>query len=123
MEIQPDQELHHEIFGSILDQTEMTPFLLQPATDYFSSLRQASKMMANRGFDTLGSDKLRPSERERAAHYIRLAYDYCFKGLFPFVSRQLEGLIVLQSPNEALYRTCLSSVAGAGAILMDRSFK
>ena len=123
MEIQPDQELHHEIFGSILDQTEMTPFLLQPATDYFSSLRQASKMMANRGFDTLGSDKLRPSERERAAHYIRRAYDYCFKGLFPFVSRQLEGLIALQSPNEALYRTCLSAVAGVGAILMDRSFK
>jgi hypothetical protein len=39
MSIQPDQELHHAIFGSILDQTEMTPFLLQPATDYFTSIR------------------------------------------------------------------------------------
>jgi hypothetical protein len=31
------QELLHEIFGSILDRTEMTPFLLLPATDYASS--------------------------------------------------------------------------------------
>ena len=102
METQPEQELHHEIFGSILDQTEMTPFLLQPATDYFSSLRQASKMMANRGFDTLGSDKLRPSERERASQYIRRAYDYSLKALFPFVTPQLDRLSSLHSPNEAI---------------------
>ena len=123
MEIQPDQELHHEIFGSILDQTEMTPFLLQPATDYFSSLRQASKMMANRGFDTLGSDKLRPSERERASQYIRRAYDYSFKALFPFVTPQLDRLSSLHSPNEAIYRACLTAIAEAAAVLNDRSFK
>jgi uncharacterized protein (TIGR04562 family) len=123
MDIQPEQELHHEIFGSILDQTEMTPFLLQPATDYFSSLRQASKMMANRGFDTLGSDKLRPSERERASQYIRRAYDYSFKALFPFVTPQLDGLSSLHSPNETLYRACLTAIAEAAAVLNDRSFK
>ena len=46
-----NQELYHEIFGSILDRTEMTPFLLLPARDYQSSLTQATRMMANRGFE------------------------------------------------------------------------
>jgi hypothetical protein len=69
MDIQPHQELHHEIFGSILDQTEMKPFLLQSATDYATSLRQATRMMANRGFDTLGSAELRARARARASQY------------------------------------------------------
>ncbi len=123
MDNQLEQELHHEIFGSILDRTQMRPFLLQPATDYFSSLRQASKMMANRGFDTLGSDKLRPSERERASQYIRRAYDYCFKAVFPFVIRQLDGLSSLHSPNETLYSACLTAINGIAAVLNDSSFK
>jgi uncharacterized protein (TIGR04562 family) len=123
MDIQPDQELHHEIFGSILDQTEMRPFLLQPATDYATALRQVTMMMANRGFDTLGSAELRRSERERAAQYIRRAYDYYFKALFPFVSHQLVGLSSIRSPNETLYRSCLTAVTKATEILMDRSFK
>jgi uncharacterized protein (TIGR04562 family) len=123
MDIQPDQELHHEIFGSILDQTEMTPFLLQPATDYATSLKQVTRMMANRGFDTLGSAGLSRSERERAARYIHRAYDYYFKGLFPFVSHQLNGLSSLHSPNETFYRACLTEITEATAILKDRSFK
>ena len=123
MDIQPNQELHHEIFGSILDQTEMTPFLLQPATDYATSLRQATRMMANRGFDTLGSTELRESERKRALQYVRRAYDYFFKGLFPFVSNQLDGLSSLRSPNETFYQTCLTALAEIAAILQDRSFK
>ncbi len=123
MDIQPDQELHHEIFGSILDQTEMRPFLLQPATDYAASLRQATRMMANRGFDTLGSAELRRSERERAAQYIRRAYDYFFRGLLPFVSHQLDGLSSLRSPNETLYRTSITAIAEVAAILKDHAFK
>ncbi len=122
-ETQPDQELHHEIFGSILDRTEMTPFLLQPAADYATSLRQATRMMANRGFDTPGGDVLSTSERERAAQYVRRAYEYCFNGLLPFVIRQLDGLASLRSPNEALYRTCLTAISEASGILQDRSFK
>jgi uncharacterized protein (TIGR04562 family) len=123
MDIQPDQELHHAIFGSILDQTEMTPFLLQPATDYFTSLKQATIMMANRGFDTLGSDTLRISERERAAQYIRRAFGYCFKALFPFVGRQLEQLASLHSPNEGFYRSCLDAIGAVSEILKDPSFQ
>ncbi len=123
MHNQPDQELHHAIFGSILDQTEMTPFLLQPATDYFTSIKQATRMMANRGFDTLGSDTLRSSERERAADYIRRAFDYCFNELFPFVGRQLEELASLRSPNEGLYRSCRAAIDAVSQILDDRSFR
>lgn len=123
MDARHKQELHHEIFGSILDQTEMTPFLLQPATDYFTSIKQATRMLANRGFDVMGSDTLRSSERERAAEYIRRAFDYCFNELFPFVGRQLEGLASLRSPGEGLYRSCLDSLSALSQILNDRAFR
>ncbi len=118
-----NQELHHEIFGSILDRTEMTPFLLLPARDYASSLKQATRMMANRGFDTLGSDKLQESERARAAHYIMRAYAYFFDGLFPFATKQLEELVGLQSPNADLYRTCLKAIGATVTVLQDKQFR
>jgi uncharacterized protein (TIGR04552 family) len=119
----PDEELHHEIFGSILDRTEMTPFLLLPARDYASSLRQAARMMANRGFDTLGGDKLQESERERAGQYIRRAYTSLFSGIFPFVMEQLSGLVALGSPNTGLYRSCRDALKGAAAVLEDPLFR
>ncbi len=59
------QELHHEIFGSILDRTEMTPYFLLPAGNYETALRQATKMMGNRGFDMLGNDELQESEKRK----------------------------------------------------------
>jgi len=123
MDIQPDQELHHEIFGSVLDQTEMTPFLLKPASDYATSLKQASRMMANRGFDTMESTELRESECKRAVQYIRHAYAYFFKELFPFVSDQLDGLASMRSPNEALYRTCREAINDVATILTDGAFQ
>lgn len=112
------RELHHEIFGSILDRTELTPFLLLPAQDYRTALQQATKMMANRGFDTLG-DELPPGERERAQEYVERAYAYLFDGLFPFITRQLNGLIALQTPNARLYTTCLRAIAGAEDVLRN----
>jgi hypothetical protein len=118
-----DQVLHHEIFGSILDRTEMTPFLLLPARDYKTSLKQATRMMANRGFDALGGDELRKSERERAAQYVKRAYAYFFDGLFPFVTRQLKGLEALQSPNAGLYRDCLRAIEAAASVLDDPAFR
>ena len=80
-------------------------------------------MMANRGFDTLGSTELRTSERTRASQYIHRAYDYFFKELFPPVSDQLAGLASLRSPNETLYRSCLSAVPEIAAILNNGSFR
>jgi uncharacterized protein (TIGR04562 family) len=118
-----DQELHHEIFGSILDRTEMTPFLLLPARDYATAIKQATRMMANRGFDTLGGEELGESERERASHYIRRAYAIIFDGLFPFVMKQLEGLVALHSPNAGLYSTCLRALTEAQAVLQDPAFR
>jgi uncharacterized protein (TIGR04562 family) len=118
-----DQELHHDIFGSILDRTEMTPFLLLPARDYASSLRQAAKMMANRGFDTQAGDELSESERERAALYIKRAYAYLFGGLFPFVTKQLEGLASLRSPNAGLYQNCLWATGEVASVLRNPDFR
>jgi uncharacterized protein (TIGR04562 family) len=122
-EMARDQELHHEIFGSILDRTEMTPFLLLPACDYASALKQATRMMANRGFDTLGGDELGQSEHNRAARYIRSAYDTVFGGLLPPVMKQLEDLAALRSSNGGLYRNCLNSLAAAQAVMVDPSFR
>lgn len=122
-ETSTDQELHHEIFGSILDRAEMTPFLLLPARDYASSLIQAAKMMANRGFDTQGGGDLPESERGRAAQYIKRAYAYVFGGLFPFVTRQLEGLASLRSSNAGLYLNCLRAVGEAASVLRNPDFR
>ena len=41
----------------------MTPFLLLPARDYDSALKQVTRMMVNRGFDALSGDELAASER------------------------------------------------------------
>ncbi len=70
------QELHHEIFGSILDRNQMTPYLLLKADTYETALRQATRMMGNRGFDTLGGYELAESESRRAMKYIEHAYRY-----------------------------------------------
>ena len=116
------QELHHEIFGSILDRTEMTPFLLLPAGDYESSLKQATKMMGNRGFDTLGYDELQESERVRAQKYIEQVYKYFFNWMFPFFGNQLQGLTALNSCNTGLYRRCLQAIREIGSVLKNAEF-
>ncbi|MEI8209023.1 MAG: hypothetical protein WCG16_07455, partial [Methylococcales bacterium] len=89
------QELHHEIFGSILDRIELSPYLLLSATDYSTALKQATKMMNNRGFDIIGNDELQESEQKRALNYVQRTYRYFFDWLFPFVKAQLAGLIAL----------------------------
>jgi len=117
------QELHHEIFGSILDRTEMTPFLLLRAGNYETALRQASKMMGNRGFDTLGNSELQESEKERARKYIEQVYKYSFNWMFPFFKNQMEGLIALNSSNTGLYQKCLHTAGEAESILKDTEFR
>ncbi|HVN95818.1 MAG TPA: hypothetical protein VMT62_05280 [Syntrophorhabdaceae bacterium] len=117
-----DQELYHEIFGSVLDRTEMTPFLLLPAGNYVAALKQATKMMVNRGFDALDGE-LGGSERERATRYIQRSYAIIFDGLLPFVAAQLEELTALHSSNESLYRDCLRSLTVAKAMLQDSQFR
>ena len=117
------QELHHEIFGSVLDRTEMTPFLLLRTGNYEEALTQATRMMANRGFDTLDNNELQASEKDRAQRYIEQVYQYFLNWLFPFVSSQLEGLATLNSPNSSLYRKCLQSIGQAVAVLQSAEFR
>src|SRR5208283_2429176 len=120
---QSSQELHHEIFGSIIDRTEMTPFLLLQARDYGTALSRASKMLGNRGFDILGNTELQESEKERANRYIERVYRYCLDWLFPFVKKQLEGLSDLQSANADLYRHCLHAIGKIESVLMNTQFR
>ncbi|MGD1075945.1 MAG: hypothetical protein ABR903_07700 [Thermodesulfovibrionales bacterium] len=116
------QELYHEIFGSVLDRTEMTPFLLLRTGNYEAALQRATKMMGNRGFDTLQSE-LQDSERERACKYIEQVYRYFFNWLFPFFKNQLESLIALYSENDGLYRECLRSIGEIESVLKNAEFR
>jgi len=116
------QELHHEIFGSVLDRTEMTPFLLLRTANYAEALRQASRMMGNRGFDIV-QDELQASEKDRAQKYIEQVYRYFLHWLFPFVRNQLEGLAALKSPNDELYRRCLRAIGRTVSVLQSAEFR
>ena len=115
------QELHHEIFGSVLDRTEMTPFLFLRTGNYEEALRQAARMMGNRGFDTF-HDELLSSEKDRAHAYIDQAFRYFLHWLFPFVKTQLERLAGLNSPNAGIYRDCLRAIQQVESVLQDAEF-
>jgi len=122
-EILSSRELYHEIFGSILDRTEMTPYLLLPARDYLTALSQAAKMMGNRGFDISGNAELQESEKGRANSYVKRVQGYFLEWLFPFVKKQLEGLAALQSGNNVLYRQCLDAIGKIESVLLSRDFR
>jgi len=117
------QELYHEIFGSVLDRTEMTPYLLLPAADFSHALKQVTKMMRNRGFDTIGESKLVASEKRRALRYVVQAYRYFFDWMLPFAKQQFEGLAILKSPNVALYRSCLKAISHIEEVLSTPEFR
>jgi uncharacterized protein (TIGR04562 family) len=119
----PSHELYHEIFGSILDRTEMTPYLFLPASKYAVALRQATRMLGNRGFDTDGADDLRARERERAHGYIRDARRYLGNWLFPFVEKQLGALAALGSANRAIYRDSLDVLAHLRRTFADKKLR
>ncbi len=116
-------ELYHEIFGSILDRDEMSPYLLLKANIYNDALKQASRMMGNRGFDTYKGTDLVESEKKRALGYIDKAYRYCFKHLFPFLEKQLLLLKELETDTSRLYASCLESIGNLGVRLNERDFK
>ncbi|MBF0534486.1 MAG: hypothetical protein HQK88_09910 [Nitrospirae bacterium] len=103
-------ELYHSIFGSILDRTEMTPYLMLSAYDYKTALSQATKMMGNRGFDIRGADELTTGENSRAKRYVDMALSYCHQYLFPFLKEQLATLIRLNSPALHYYETVNDSL-------------
>ncbi len=117
------QELHHEIFGSVLDRGEMTPYLLLGTENYETALRQAAKMMGNRGFDTLGKYELPESEKTRALKYVEQVYKYVINSMFPFLRNHLEKLESLNSGNYGLYLNCLQSIGDIESILNNREFR
>ena len=112
-------ELYHEIFGSILDRTEMTPYLLLRSGGYRIALRQATRMMGNRGFDTQGTDGLRPREKARAQAYVRQVRRYFLDWLLPFVKKQLAKLAALKSSNRGHYRACQRTIGKLQVRLTD----
>jgi uncharacterized protein (TIGR04552 family) len=123
MQHNSNHELYHEIFGSVLDRTEMTPYLLSGIEGYESALARATKMMGNRGFDTSDGDELHESEKKRARAYGEQAYKYFFHSMFPFVKNHLSRLESLHSVNSGLYRNCLHDIAGIETTLLNMEFR
>jgi uncharacterized protein (TIGR04562 family) len=119
----PRHELYHEIFGSILDRTEMTPYLLLRPGGYRVALGQATRMLGNRGFDTQGTGGLRPREKARAQTYVRQVRRYFLDWLLPFVNRQLAELAALKSSNRVHYRACQRAIGKLQATLVDQDFR
>ncbi|MBF0517552.1 MAG: hypothetical protein HQK97_10645 [Nitrospirae bacterium] len=115
-------ELYHSIFGSILDRTEMTPYLMLWAYDYKTALAQATKMMGNRGFDINGGDELTTCENNRAKRYVDMALSYCHQFLFPFLKEQLATLIGLNSSARQYYETAAQSIKEIEQKLNDNEF-
>jgi uncharacterized protein (TIGR04562 family) len=121
--VAPRHELYHEIFGSIIDRTEMTPYLLLRSSGYRVALRQATRMLGNRGFDTQGSNGLRAREKARAQSYIRQARRYFLDWLLPFVEKQLAELAALKSSNRGHYRACQRAIGKLQATLADSDLR
>ena len=122
-QLTPHQELHHEIFGSILDRGEMTPYLLMRTKDYDTALRQTTRMLGNRGFDVFEGKDLQEGERERALKYIDQARDYILKLAIPFLKSRLTSLLTLQSENRDLYRNCLHGIGTVEEIFYNGEFR
>lgn len=116
-------ELHHEIFGSTLDKTEMTPYLLLPADNYAKALLQSVQMMKNRGFDVVEGHGLLDSERHRAAAYIAQSCNYFSNWLLPTVKSQLEALASRNSANAPLYHINIGAIGQVERILADGAFR
>jgi hypothetical protein len=110
------QELYHEIFGSVLDRRELTPYLLRNCDDYRTSLCRATLMMGNRGF-AVQDGELAPGELERAAGYVNQAVGYFNGALFPTVSEQLRNLSLLGSPQRSLYESSIACIDDLGSLL------
>lgn len=111
-------ELYNEIFGSILDRREMSPYLLRDCSGYRSAIIRATRMMENRGFDVI-ADELCPGESERALKYVEQTLRYYRKWLIPFVKRQLHLLGALVSPLHEHYKNAILSIDAIDAMLND----
>jgi uncharacterized protein (TIGR04552 family) len=117
------QELHHEIFGSVLDRTDMNPYLLLGTDTYDSALKQATKMMGNRGFDTFDSNELHESEKNRAQKYVDQVFNYVLNAIAPFLKSQLGGLEALGSEQGGMYRNCLQAIDEIERIIQSEDFR
>jgi uncharacterized protein (TIGR04552 family) len=101
----------------------MRPYLLLRSGDYQNALRQATYMMGNRGFDTQGTDGLRPREKARAQAYVGQVRGYFLDWLLPFARKQLAQLAALRSSNRAQYQRCCRTIGKLRATLEDRDFR
>lgn len=101
MKKEQTQELYHDIFGSVLDRIDLTPYLMRNSFDYKTSLERATAMMANRGFYVVNG-VLGEGEFERARAYVSQSIDFITRILLPTVKTQIEALLKLPAPESLL---------------------
>jgi uncharacterized protein (TIGR04562 family) len=111
------QELFHEIFGSVLDRENLTPYLLRNCDDYDSALRKATLMMGNRGFTVIDGE-LGAGEKDRASSYVRQSMKFMLGYLFPSLSAQFTELTKI-SPQGAMYDKALEDIRSLSALLSE----
>lgn len=116
------QELYHEIFGSVLDRKELTPYMLRNCADYADAIRGATLMMGNRGFLLVGNE-LASGELDRASSYVDSAIDYVEKSLLPTVKGQLSSLAGLESPLAEAYATACADIDAIRALISGGDFR
>jgi uncharacterized protein (TIGR04562 family) len=115
------QELFHDIFGSVLDRTELTPYLLRNCGQYETSLRGASLMLGNRGFIISGNE-LASGELARAAAYVSAAIEYLTGTLFPTLRTHLCALSRLGTERKKRYDGAIARIDEISSLLIDGPF-
>jgi uncharacterized protein (TIGR04562 family) len=121
------QELYHDIFGSVLDRKELTPYLLRNCDSYETALRGASFMLGNRGF-AIFDGALATGELERASAYISAAIDYMAETLLPTIRSHLVALLECadpsngKTPQQKLYEGAIANIDKIASLLTDGPF-
>ncbi len=103
----------------MLDRTEIRP-ICSFRHDFSHALKQVTKMMRNRGFDTIGESKLVASETP--------GFTLCDTGIplflrlmFPFAKQQFPARVT-QIAECGLYRSCLKAISHIEEVLLPPSF-
>ncbi len=115
-------ELYHDVFGSVLDRRDMTPYLLRNCTSYAAALARTDRMLANRGFDR-DQETLLPGELLRAASYVSSALQYYAGYLLPLVAEHLASLEKLGGPARETYRTAVETITKIRTLLESPEFR
>ena len=98
-------ELYHDIFGSVLDRTELTPYLLRNCSNFQTAIEKTTMMLGNRGF-LVSDGELANGELARLSEDINQAIFYFTKWLRPLAKEHLQQLSSLSNERTGFLQNC-----------------